>query len=104
MHTVKCYRHIYVNSSHYRTQSYDAIVPKTIDCIVTATFAQQSVPSTVDPNPVDDELSYVGYITDIISIRYGHLVDINMCRVQWFRPVVEENLALGIWSTQHNAV
>jgi hypothetical protein len=58
----------------------------------------------MDPNPVGDELCYVGYITDIISARYEHLVDINMCRVQWYRPVVEENIVMGIKSTQHNAI
>jgi hypothetical protein len=58
----------------------------------------------MDPNPVDDELCYVGYITDIISARYEHLVDINMFRIQWYRPVVEENIAMGIKSTQHNAI
>jgi hypothetical protein len=79
-------------------------MPKTRDCVVTVTFAQQSVASTMDPNPVGDELCYVGYIIDIISARYGHLVDINMCRVQWYRPVVEKNIAMGIRSTQHNAI
>jgi hypothetical protein len=78
----KCYKHMYVNGSHYQTISYDAIFPKTKDCVVTTTFAQQSVASTMDPNLVDDELCYVGYIIDIISARYGHLMDINMCRVQ----------------------
>ena len=100
----KCYRHMYVNGSHYQTILYDATLPKTRDCVVTATFAQQSVASTMDPNPVGDELCYVGCITDIISPRYGHLVDINMCRGQWYRPVVEENTAMEIRSTQHNAI
>jgi hypothetical protein len=90
----KCYKHMYVNGCHYQTILYDAILPKTRDCVVSATFAQQSVASTMDLNPVNDELCYVGYITNITSARYGHLVDINMCRVQWYRPVVEKNIAM----------
>jgi hypothetical protein len=66
----KCYRHMYVNGSHYQTILYNANLPNTKDCVVTTTFAQQSIASTMDPNPVGDELCYVGYITNIISARY----------------------------------
>jgi hypothetical protein len=41
----KCYRHMHVNGFHYQTILYDATLPKTRNCVVTATFAQQSVAS-----------------------------------------------------------
>lgn len=98
------YKHMTVNGSHFRTKSYDDKKRRTTDCIVIATFAQQSVSSTVDTNPVGDILGYVGYITDIICVTYGHLVEFNMLRVQWYRPVVIEDVSRGIRRTAHNAV
>lgn len=99
-----CYKHMTVNGSHYRTRSYDDTKRRTTDCIVTATFSQESVASTIDPNPVGDVLSYVGYVTDIITLTYGHLVEFNLLRVQWYRPVVVEDLSRGIRNLPHNAV
>ncbi|CAM6086236.1 unnamed protein product [Calypogeia fissa] len=101
---VICYKHMNVNGCHFRTKAYDDKCRRTWDCIVIATFVQQSVASTVDTNPVGDTLYYVGYITDILSMTYGHQVEFNMLRVQWFKPVVEEDESKGILNLPHNAV
>jgi len=100
----ECFKHIWVNGSHYRTKEYDDKVRMTVDCIVTATFSQQSVSSRADANPVGSELNYVGYITDILSMTYGHLLEFNLLCVQWYRLVVEEDLSRGTRSLPHNAV
>jgi len=99
-----CYKHMTINGSHYRTRSYDDTKRRTTDCIVTATFSHESVASITDPNLVGDVLSYVGYITNIISFTYGHLVEFNLLRVQWYRPMVVEDLSRGIRNLPHNAV
>jgi hypothetical protein len=100
----QCYKSMTVNGSHYRTKQHDDRILKSTCCIVTATFAQQSVASTADIHPVGDELDYVGYITDIICMTYGHLVEFHILRVQWYRPVVEEDISRGVQNLPFNAV
>ncbi len=40
----------------------------------------------------------------MISMTYGHIVEFNLLRVQWYCLVVEEDLSRGIWNLPHNVV
>lgn len=90
--------------THFRTKDYDDTTHATCDSMVTATFLQQSVAGRGDQNPIGDTLTYVGYITDIISLNYGHQVQIVLLRVQWYRAIVEEDASRNQIAHPHNAV
>lgn len=58
----------------------------------------------MDKNPIGDTLNYVGYITNIIALTYGHLVEVKLLRVQWYRPMVKEDVNMGVLNLPHNAL
>src|SRR5450759_1958823 len=78
-----CYKRMYACGSMFRTRDCDITMKSTCDSVVTTTFQQQSVASRGDQNHVGDTLSYVGYITNIISLTYGYRVQVLLLRVQW---------------------
>jgi hypothetical protein len=98
------YKRLLAFGTSFRTADYDKTIKSTCDSLVVGTFYTASVASAVDVNPIEEELTFVGEITDIISVTYGHMVEVVLLRVQWYKPIVEEDVSRGLISTPRNAI
>ena len=90
---------------HFCTEGDGGSNYVSFDSGVAAIITQECRSSKADQNPVEADLLYVGIISDILRVDYGH-VKLNVLKCSWIKPHLEGERTIkqdvdGFWMVKY---